>query len=391
MKRVPYTAGVVPARRCARLATAFVAAIACLLLCGPAQAGTGLFVGLNDDGLKATPTQTASAARDIGLRSFAISLAWRPGESSLSDSAAAALNTAVVAAGGSRLVVAIYGDYPPETPDARDQYCSYARDILARHPRVRDIVVWNEPNLSSFWPNQFTPSGESRAPALYEALLESCYDVLHAARADVNVIGFATSPWGNDNPFATSNVSHSPTHFILEVGRAYRAGGRRKPILDTLAHHPYPSSSTERPWFRHTSEEVISIGDIDRLTGAVQQAFAGTAQPPVGPALPIWYLESGYQTIPDPAKNGLYFGTENWPGQLSADVGGEPEQPPPAVESAAPDQGTQLVDSIRLAYCQPHVQAIFNFLLQDEPDLGAWQSGVLWADGTRKGSYAALR
>jgi hypothetical protein len=49
------------------------------------------------------------------------------------------------------------------------------------------------------------------------------------------------------------------------------------------------------------------------------------------------------------------------------------------------------VDSIRLAYCQPHVQAIFNFLLQDEPDLGAWQSGVLWADGTRKGSYAALR
>src|SRR5207237_5311304 len=62
----------------------------------------------------------------------------------------------------------------------------------------------------------------------------------------------------------------------------------------------------------------------------------------------------------------------------------------PLATSPAPDQATQLRYAVRLAYCQPYVGAIFNFLLRDEADLGGWQSGVLWADRTTKGSFGSL-
>ena len=73
-------------------------------------------------------------------------------------------------------------------------------------------------------------------------------------------------------------------------------------------------------------------------------------------------------------------------------AGGEIEFPGPSplATSRAPDQATQLRYAVRLAYCQPYVGAIFNFLLRDEADLAGWQSGVVWADGTRKGSFGPL-
>ena len=49
-----------------------------------------------------------------------------------------------------------------------------------------------------------------------------------------------------------------------------------------------------------------------------------------------------------------------------------------------------MTDAIELAYCQPGVGAFFNFLLADESNLAAWQSGVLWADFTKKPSFGAF-
>jgi hypothetical protein len=51
----------------------------------------------------------------------------------------------------------------------------------------------------------------------------------------------------------------------------------------------------------------------------------------------------------------------------------------------------QLVDAVRLAYCQQHVASFFNFLLTDERRLTGWQSGLLWADGSAKPAYSAFR
>jgi hypothetical protein len=366
---------------------------AAAVACGGARAEPGLIVGLADDSLMATPVETSSAGRDLGVRAYSLSVPWLRGQVGLTAASAGMIQTAVNAAGGSRIVLWVYGPpyFAPTTADAREQYCTFLRDALTRFPQIRDVVVWNEPNLSAFWTPQFNPDGTSAAPAAYVSLLARCWDLLHAFRPGVNVIAPATSPWGNDDPGASSNVSHSPTRFVLELGAAYRTSGRDKPIFDTLGHHPYPASSAERPWRVHTSDQLISIGDLDRLVGAAEQGFGGTRQRAPGSGLPIWYLETGYQTVPAQAKAALYTGIENWPGSLPDVAGGEPAQPPPSPDSLAPDQATQLVDSLRLAYCQPHVQAIFNFQLRDEPSLERWQSGLLWADGTRKGSYEAFK
>jgi hypothetical protein len=61
-----------------------------------------------------------------------------------------------------------------------------------------------------------------------------------------------------------------------------------------------------------------------------------------------------------------------------------------AETTPAPDQATQLTDSLFLAYCQPGVGAYFNFMLADETSLAGWQSGLLWSDWTRKPSFSAF-
>jgi hypothetical protein len=265
------------------------------------------------------------------------------------------------------------------------------RSALARYSQIRDVVIWNEANKSFFWRPQFAPNGSSAAPAAYAALLARCWDVLHAFRPGVNLLT-STSSKGNDNPSAASNVSHSPGNFIRKLGEAYRAGGRTAPIFDTVGHHPYGEHSSERPWRRHPLSGTIGQGDWDKLTQAYHDAFAGTAQPNPGRCTGgrcalIWYMEVGYQTTIDGQKAHLYTGAENTEHPLPAAAAGDPQGTYPDEKSLAPDQATQLADAVKLAYCQPYVQAYFNFLLRDETDLARWQSGVLWPDWTPKGSY----
>jgi hypothetical protein len=274
---------------------------------------------------------------------------------------------------------------------ARDEYCAYVKSILEHYPQINDVVIWNEPNLTYYWRPQFNEDGTSAAPGAYQALLAHCWDVLHAFRPSVNVIGPVVSLWGNDNPNAVSNISHSPLGFIRELGEAYRASGRTRPILDTFGHHPHPPSANERPWKRHDRSVYVSLGDLGKLMNALAEAFEGTAQPLPGEGPSIWWLEVGYQTLIDDDKRHLYWSTENWRGPVPDFVGGEPDHPPPSEDSLAPDQATQLIDSVRLSYCQPYVGAFFNFLLWDEPNLGRWQSGVLWHDGSVKGSYDGFK
>ena len=151
---------------------------------------------------------------------------------------------------GLRVVLSVFGEkaaYAPQTEQARDQYCGFLGAIVKAYPSIRDVVVWNEPNKELFWQPQFDASGKSAAPAAYEALLARCYDELHGARQNLDVLAPSTAPRGNDRPNAKSNVSHSPVRFLEELGQAYRASGRDRPIFDTLAHHVYGNSADEPP------------------------------------------------------------------------------------------------------------------------------------------------
>jgi hypothetical protein len=55
------------------------------------------------------------------------------------------------------------------------------------------------------------------------------------------------------------------------------------------------------------------------------------------------------------------------------------------------NQAVQLEAALRLAYCQPRIQAFFNFLLVDEPSLGRGSPALLWANWKRKPAFAAYR
>ena len=277
-------------------------------------------------------------------------------------------------------VHATAGYKAPVDAAGRDAYCTYVRNVLSRYATIRDVVIWNEPNKSLFW------NPQTDAPRLYEALLARCWDVLHGSFSNVNVIGLALSSTGNDNATSTS-----PGAFIRSVGDAYRASGRVERILDTVGYHPYPLNAAERPWLKHIQSKVLALGDWNKLMYNLWLAFNGTAQPIPGQAdVSIWYLEVGFQTLVDPAHAGAYTGTENV-AAIPDDAGGEPASPPPSETSAAPDQSTQILDSVRLAACQPFVGGFFNFLLFDEPALTGWQSGAYWADRTPKDSLAAFR
>jgi hypothetical protein len=222
------------------------------------------------------------------------------------------------------------------------------------------VVIWNEANSPQYWP----PG--AGAPA-YEALLARCYDVLHAFRANVNVVD--------------STASHyDPARFITELGAAYRASGRDRPIIDTFGHNPYPEYAAEDPWAVHTGTGTIGEGDYETLMTAITNAFAATAQRvPSATWARLWYLEDGFQTeVPWPFGS-LYTGRENDRTAL------------PAVALGSRSQATQLTAAIKLAYCQPAVSAFFNFRLIDERRLAGWQSGLMYTNGVRKPSFEAYR
>jgi hypothetical protein len=350
-----------------------------------AAAAPGLLVGVTDDAFLWNTDRAVAVASDLGLGAFRVSVPWSPSETSLDPDTAAVLDRTVAAATGLRMVATVYGKAAnaPTDDASRAAYCGYVRDLLARYPQIKDVVVWNEANLGFYWQPQYDSAGNSVAPAAYERLLAQCWDELHALRSDVNVI-MTTSPSGNDDPQAASNVSHSPGAFIRAMGAAYRKSGRALPIFDTVGHNPYGMSSAEPPWQQHLTPSHVGEGDLDRLVQALRDAFGATAQPVPGSCVDagsrcasVWYLEAGYQTIPDAAHQAVYTGREN------------DARPVPDAGSAS-TQSTQLTDGIQLAYCQPYVTGFFNFLLWDERDLARWQSGVLWADDTPKASYAAL-
>jgi hypothetical protein len=349
------------------------------LVCAtPATAAPKLLVGIVDDDLKWTahPRPTTSALRDLGIGALRVTMTWRKGQTRLDQTDQTTLNRVIGSTFGMRVVVTVAGRAreAPTTPDQAERYCAYVRHLISRFPIVNDVVIWNEVNTNDFWLPQFNSNGTSAAPAAYTALLARCYDVLHAFRPSVNVIS-NTAPRGNDNAFAVSNQGHSPANFIRRMGEAYRASARTRPLVDTFGHHPYPDFSSESPFARHPRTKSIGEGDYDKLVSVLTEAFSGTDQPlPGRRGVTIWYLEDGFETKLTPAKRSLYTGRE-----LARTVPAEKLH------------RQQLVDAIRLAYCQPHVGAFFNFLLTDERRLNGWQSGLLWADGTPKPAFAGFR
>jgi hypothetical protein len=359
-------------RACAAAAALLAAALVSLALVAAAGADSRLIVGVDDDGMKwtASPGRIVHAYGDLRLGALRVTLQWQPGERRLDSLSALYLRRVTSGIPRSmRVVLGVYGNpnSAPITRWARDQYCAFVGDALRQAPAIHDVVIWNEVNSKRFWRPQ------RRAAVGYEALLSKCYDRLHSIDRRVNVIS-STSPHAD------------PGSFISALGAAYRASGRHKRIFDTFGHNAYPDTNSESPLALHLGSKSMDEGDYLTLLATLRSAFAGTAQPVPGQAnVRIWYLEDGFETAVPRRKRGAYTGREVAASVVDASPG------PSRESGSVRDQAAQLREAIDLAYCQPAVGAFFNFELVDDSRLTGWQSGVLWADWTRKPSYSTLK
>jgi hypothetical protein len=261
----------------------------------------------------------------------------------------------------------------PLTALARRQFASYAADLVRRVPGIRYVIIGNEPNLNRYWLPQFTPQGTDAAAPAYEALLAQTYDAIKKVNADEFVVGGSVSPHGGDDP-TSIRQTHSPTTFITDLGAAYRASGRTKPIMDGFAFHPYGENSSVPPTEEHPPPSTsIGLADYDKLVGLLGDAFDGTAQP--GSTLPIVYDEYGIESLIPADKRQLYHGTE----------------PPTTKPVPEQTQAQDYEEALTMAACQPNVMAMFIFHVTDETDLNRWQSGLYYPDGTPKSSLPIVR
>ena len=216
------------------------------------------------------------------------------------------------------------------------------------------------------------PDGEDVAAPAYVQLLARTYDLMKAADPKVFIDGGSVSPRGIDRP-ETGRDTHSPTAFITDMGTAYRAMKRKRPIMDGFSFHPYGENSSTPPTITHTSGTSLGLADYPRLVYLLGQAFNGTAQ--LGSKLPIVYDEYGVDSQIPETKRSFYGGKE-------------PATTRPVSEGV---QAAYYDEALRMAACQPTVRGFLIFHVTDETDYNRWQSGVYYADGTPKTSRALVK
>jgi hypothetical protein len=340
----------------------------------------------DDGGATFFPTLT-----DLGMTQNRITVFWdaaHPAE--IQEKAFLDRSLPVAARDGVQIVFSVQPLHPTDvtsTPGGALAFASYAADLARTYPQVKRFVVGNEPNQPRFWRPQFSASGRPVAAAAYEQMLALSYDALKAVDPTIDVIGLGLSPRGNDDPHARSNVSTSPVRFIHDLGVAYRASGRTRPIMDELAFHPYPNpSSGNDPLLKGYQWPNAGVPNFARIKQAVWDAFAGTGQStfaeagwslaapaPAAPPLTLFLDETGWQAAIPPGERSAYTGREN---------------------SKTVSEATQARiydDLVRFVECDPSVTALDLFHLVDESDLDRFQSGLVRADGTHRPSYDAVK
>jgi hypothetical protein len=363
----------------------FVACCACaaLVLCGRASANVSFGI-TEDTGALGDPTMFYSTLNDLGATENRIAINWDPAQpTTIPNQPGLDYWLPQAAIHGVRVLFAVAPAHPGDitsSPARITQFVAFLQQLARTYPFVKDYVIGNEPNQPRFWQPQFSSTGADLSGAAYEPLLAASYDGLKAVSPSINVIGVGLSPRGNDNPFAKDNVSTSPVRFLHDLGVAYRASKRNKPLMDELGFHPYPNQNNDPPLKGYPWPKA-GIPNLDRIKQAVWDAFNGTAQPmfaergkPAPPnALKLDLDETGWQVAIPAALQSLYTGKEN---------------------VVTIDEGTQAQyysDIVHFVSCDPDVRSLSFFHLVDEQPLDRWQSGLIRLDDSKRPSYAAVK
>jgi hypothetical protein len=126
--------------------------------------------------------------------------------------------------------------------------------------------------------------------------------------------------------------------------------------LDAYAHNPYPLTPGETPLSGGCAHcTTLTMATLPTLISDVAKSF--------GPQKRIWLTEYGYQT-----------------------------DPPDTILGVSPQkQALYMSEAAMRAYVTPRVDMLIQYLVQDEPEIDRWQSGVLTISGAEKPSYQAFQ
>lgn len=219
--------------------------------------------------------KTAIALRDIGSHWVRLNVEWRSTETSQGHYDSSLLSyyddaVDVARSAGQRVLMLVSQspgwasgstnkEAPPKDPAT---YAAFVHFLASRWAgKVDAWEVWNEPNISRFW-----PTGPN--PAAYTALLKAAYPAIKSADPGADVV--FGGPSTNDYDF---------------IEGAYAAGA--KGYFDVMATHPYTCGSPESVSY---SNGRISKGSF---LGYREIHNTMLAQ---GDDKPIWLTEFGWST-----------------------------------------------------------------------------------------------
>ncbi|MDX6482733.1 MAG: hypothetical protein QOE95_504 [Gaiellaceae bacterium] len=381
------------------LIKSLVCALLGLAFAVPAFAGD---FGVTDDGGKFSPSPAAAEnfyarAEALGLKQNTFTVPFDPANPTgivhadmiqQALEAAARHHVKIVFEVGTGKARTITGN-----PFGAAQYIAYLQTLVRHFPTVTDYIVGNEGNVWRFWQPQYNSRCRPIAGAIYERLLAASYDTLKGANPQIQVIGVGLSPRGNDNCHARSNISTSPVHYLANMGASYRASGRTTPIMDALSFHPYPQSNTDSlaVGYRYPNAGVINL---DRIKQAFWDAFHGTGQPTFLEGLPLPSPPPGPTSLPPafaPEHATFVLDEVGWqakvPGQASSAYRGREN-----VRLVSEAKQAQIYGQlVHLANCDPSIQSLNYFHLDDEADRDRFQSGLFRADLTARPAAAVVR
>jgi hypothetical protein len=219
--------------------------------------------------------KTTAALSDLGSRWVRLNVEWRSTETSPGSYNASMLDyydraVDLARASGQRILMLVSRspswasgstdrEAPPKDPAT---FASFVHFLAARWAgKVEAWEVWNEPNISRFW-----PTGPN--PAAYTALLRAAYPAIKSSDPGAKVV-FA-GPSTNDYSF---------------VEGAYAAGA--KGYFDVMSTHPYTCASPDSVSYvngRMSKSSFLAYREIHNSMIAR------------GDDKPIWFTEFGWST-----------------------------------------------------------------------------------------------
>jgi hypothetical protein len=265
-------------------------------------------------------------------------------------------------------------------------------------PRVSSWSIWNEPNQAGWLTPQWAPDAAGnlveRSPALYRSLVDAGYSSLVATGhgSDTILIG-ETAPKGLTVKGETRAIS--PLLFIRDL---YCVSSKLQPLTGARASElACPVTAAERSAFPTENPGLF------KATGWAHHPYELTFAPTVSVSNPDFVTIANLNRLGD-TLDGIeraYHRSRQMPYYLTEF--GYMSDPPSPIGVTLSQQSAYLNQAEFIAYSNPRVRDLSQFLLQDSPlipctrcsDPGGYgssfETGLEFQGGKLKPSFAAYR